>query len=261
MVINLYISLYLESNLGRRQEFNDCLSKNLANTKIEKIYILKEGEFILEKKSEKIVVYDVLNRPTYNTFFEIINKNTSKDDINIVANSDIYFDESIELVKKYLSDKNCFALSRWELTDPPQLFAISASQDSWIFKGPVKSNLNGNFNLGIWGCDNKIAFEISKSGYRLTNPSFSIHSYHMHFSNIRNYESNLEIKGPFSNVVPDSFDSFLKLFQSYLKEDELAVLKLKFRLRRLLKPAIRIGMKISRKLNIKIIFNRLNRLY
>ena len=49
---------------------------------------------------------------------------------------------------------------------------------------PVKYS---DFNLGIPGCDNRIAWELYRAGYKLINPASKIKSYHYHPSDLHNY--------------------------------------------------------------------------
>ena len=85
----------------------------------------------------------------------------------ILCNSDIYFDSSLGYLK-YLKDSECFALSRWNDTlQGSSLYNRKDSQDAWIFKGKIplpECVINGDFELGRLGCDNRILEELHKSG-------------------------------------------------------------------------------------------------
>jgi hypothetical protein len=41
--------------------------------------------------------------------------------------------------------------------------------------------------MGIPGCDNRIAYELNRAGYRLCNPATKVQSIHYHESDIHNY--------------------------------------------------------------------------
>jgi hypothetical protein len=58
----------------------------------------------------------------------------------------------------------------------------------------------GNFTLGMRGCDNRIAAEFEIAGYRVSNPSKSIRSYHVHNSGIRNYTTTDVIPKPYLTI-------------------------------------------------------------
>lgn len=171
MKINLFINFYTDSNAERQKELDLCLSKNKANGYIDNI-IIAEGV-----------------RPTYNQFFSMTRD--YPEDINIIANTDIYFDESLALLKDWKWGQNtCFALSRWDVNESGEaiLWEHPDSQDSWIFYGGVKKHIPfADFTLGVPGCDNAIADRLSQGGYQVLNPAKTIKSMHVHLTNKRNY--------------------------------------------------------------------------
>ncbi len=186
-MVNLFTSYYLDKNPKRQAEIDHCLIENLMNPKIDRVYILT-SEKLQIKDSLKAQVVVINKRETFNDYFEVINIYTKPEDINIIANSDIYFNNTIEL-SITLKSNQCFALSRWEET---KHYNHPDSQDAWIFKGKIKG-IYGDFCLGIPGCDNRIAYEIKNAGYDLSNPSLSIQAFHHHRSQIRNYNRKLHV--------------------------------------------------------------------
>ena len=52
--------------------------------------------------------------------------------------------------------------------------------------------------MGVPACDNRFAYELTKSGYNVLNPAYTIKSYHLHFSN-RNYTEKDRLQG---DVIP-----------------------------------------------------------
>lgn len=186
-MINLFINYYKDDNLERQKEIDFCLNKNLTNPLLN------------------LVVLNNQNRLTYDNFFFVVNKYTGVEDINIIANSDIYFDESIERTS-VLTQKQCFALARWNINHDGTSthFNRSDSQDCWIFRGKI-TDVAGDFFLGYRGCDNRIAYEIQKSGWNISNPSLTIKSYHLHLSNVRNYsvtDNKFLVPGPYLPLYP-----------------------------------------------------------
>ena len=173
-MINLFINPYKADNKHRQAELDYCLDSNESNPLIDRIIPFPD-------------------RMTYSDFFnETANY---PDDINILANTDIYFNETLELIKD-IKENECYAITRSELNNGKvvrfeEKHAYNAeakakhSQDVWAFKGSVK-NVFGNFNLGVPGCDNRIAFEIAKA-YRIKNPCYQIQCIHKHSSQERNY--------------------------------------------------------------------------
>ena len=74
-------------------------------------------------------------RPTYQDFINYINANSNPDDIHIIANTDIYFDKNIEVLKLINLKDTCLALSRWDTADTikPKLYNRNDSQDTLGF--------------------------------------------------------------------------------------------------------------------------------
>jgi hypothetical protein len=206
--VNIFSSFYEEKNYRRKEELNFCLEKNIKNPNIDKIYLFVENGAKYIKKTEKEIIININKRVTYKNFFEVINKLTGEDDINIIVNSDIFFKSNdINLIKNNLTHEKCFALCRYEyLNESTDTFYNKIdSQDSWCFKGHIKfNNMECDFNLGMLGCDNRIAHEISNSGYIITNPSKDIKSYHVHNSRVRYYERIDEqiIQPPYLRLEP-----------------------------------------------------------
>ncbi len=197
-MINLFINYFEHSNQDRKKELEYCVEKNKKNEWIDNIIVVNRGE-----------------RSTYGDFFRAMQPYPK--DVNIIANADIYFDKTIELAIE-IKKNECYALTRWELFNdtimtfdqrhgrpsPPQW-----SQDAWIFRGCVKPenydsveavhNRNQRikipFQLGIPGCDNKIAALLREKGFIVTNPSLSIRAIHFHKNSSRSYPPFQIIKG------------------------------------------------------------------
>jgi hypothetical protein len=194
-MINLFVNYYEEEKVERRQEFDLCMRRNLENPFINFIPI--ESSIRLK----------------YSDFFKIINKYTAVGDINIIANLDIYFDESIALVND-MNSREAFALCRWSTSKQGtiQFENRIESQDAWIFKGTIR-NIHGDFCLGHIGCDNRIAHEIFAAGYKASNPSMSVKIVHVHSSNIRNYKltrtnrKSIEVPPPYRTIEPSNWSN------------------------------------------------------
>ncbi len=179
-MVSLYGSVYEENNFLRREELRNCFLKNKSNKNIDHIHSIDERAV-------------GANRPTYQDFFNLINKNTGEDDINILANSDIFFDEeNIIKIKESIQPHQCFALTRYDIDEHDNAIFLNRrdSQDTWIFKGRVKKVNYADFFMGRPGCDNRIAHELKVVGYDVINPSMTIKSYHLHNSQIKSYDRN-----------------------------------------------------------------------
>jgi hypothetical protein len=183
--------------------------KNLNNHLIDEICLIVDPETKVEDKffkHNKVTIAILKERPRYNDFFLIVNTHSKPEDINIISNSDIFFNDSLKLI--YGIQKNqCYALCRWniDLDNNIAFFDRRDSQDAWIFKGHISPTIDAGFTLGKPGCDNRIAHEIQKAGYLVSNPSLSIQAIHMHNSNVRHFDwDNLDdrIHPPYLLIEP-----------------------------------------------------------
>ena len=224
--IHLYTTFYKEKKSARRQELLSCLEKNLSNATFTKVTIFNEGESISYLEPTKIEEVFIDKRPTYQDFINYINTNSNPDDIHIIANTDIYFDKNIEVLKHINLKDTCLALSRWDTADTikPKLYNRNDSQDTWVFKGPVKQQFKANFPLGVPRCDNKLLFELQEAGYRVLNPAFSIKSFHVHKERhalvYTEVDNIYNLKPPYRYLYPHNLYGYWKTYFFNLKYKE-----------------------------------------
>jgi hypothetical protein len=180
--IRLYTTYYHEKKDYRSRELSTCLHRNLNNAIFKSVTVFNEGGDLNEMDSPKLKIIYISKRPTYQDFLNYINNNSTNNDIHIIANSDIYFDEQVGVLRHLNLDDKCLAISRWDTTESnkPKLYNHNDSQDVWIFKGLIKRTLSADFPLGVPRCDNRLIYELYKSGYEVLNPAFSIKAYHIH---------------------------------------------------------------------------------
>lgn len=180
--IHLYTTFYPEKKQPRLKELHTCLNYNLNNPHIHTLTVWNEGSNLNAFDSPKLKLISINERPTYQDFFNYINREELDNDIHIIANTDIYFDTDIAVLSQLNLDNLCLALSRWDTTETkkPKLYNHNDSQDVWIFKGSIKKQLQANFPLGVPRCDNRLLFEIERAGYKVLNPAFSIKAFHIH---------------------------------------------------------------------------------
>lgn len=190
--MNLFVNYYIDPNEERQKEIDVCLLNNLNNPEIEKVYIF--GEYRNMPYNDnfpnhyKIVPLACNGRPTFKDFFAAINQSTGAHDINIIANSDIYLSRVLWPVLP--THHQCFALTRWDILPDgsEKFYNNSGSQDTWVFRGPIKQVKGADYTQGVAGCDNKIAWDLERAGYRVSNPSLTIKTYHLHNSGVRHYD-------------------------------------------------------------------------
>ena len=135
-------------------------------------------------------------RPTFAEMFAAANWSTAADDVNVIANSDVSFDETLRLAADHLHAGECWALSRDDLHR-------SDSQDAWVFRGPISIPQECDFPPGVPGCDNRLAYLLSRGGYRLSNPCHSVRVHHHHASGLRRYRKGVDVvRGPYLQIHP-----------------------------------------------------------
>jgi len=183
--INLFVQVYDCGDDERQKELDFCLKRN------KELNINGVPYFN---------VIEIKDRLTFNQMFQMTLE--YPDRINIIANSDIFFDETI-LEVRYLRQNECLALSRWDYNNGGAvLFNRKDSQDAWVFNGAVKHNI-GHYHLGIPGCDNKIVWELKQAGYIVSNPSKTIHAIHLHNTQYRTYNKlTPKVPEPYHFIFP-----------------------------------------------------------
>lgn len=204
--IYIFTQFYIPKEAKRIKEVNDTLKNNINNKFVTKVILLNERIYTPAElglsdtsKIEQIVIKD---RLTYTLFFQYAKAFKG---YLLLANSDIFFDETLENIYKTVlsSQKSCFTQLRFEYNK--KLFGPrSDSQDSWLFHSNhlPSPHIMYNFQLGQPGCDNKITFWLLQNGYKIYNEPFRIKTYHMHMSEIRHYSNRDIIPGPYIHPVP-----------------------------------------------------------
>ena len=226
--IHLYTTYYKEDNNYRKNELLTCLQNNISNKAISKIIVFNEGESIAYLEPNKIEEVFIDKRPTYQDFINYINTNSSSDDIHIIANTDIYLDKNIEVLKHINLKDTCLALSRWDTADTikPKLYNHNDSQDVWVFKGPIKHTLQADFPLGVPRCDNRLMYQLQEAGYKVLNPAFSIKSFHVHEGQralvYTEEDNSYNIKPPYGYLYPHNLYGFWQtLYFSHKHQEKL----------------------------------------
>lgn len=173
----------------RNLEFKHCIVKNIDNTSIDKIVIFFEGYSELLSKSvefdymqnSKVVVIAVDFFPNFSVLFDYANDNF-KHEIVMIANADIYFDETLAKVNKVrFKDNMMLFLTRYMFDYGDVRLQNKGSFDSYIFKSPIKP-FYGDIRQGVYGCDSYLLQKAIEAEIKVFNPALSIKSYHHHFN-------------------------------------------------------------------------------
>jgi len=199
----------------RFNEIKECLARNASCTNIDRIVLLNETDLSQHwkqmKGAEKITQIIISQRLTYANFLQFVYDTVPSNVFVMLANADIYFksDSLLYLWKIDMRDR-CLALLRWDDNgEEPVLFGPRAdSQDAWIFSSnTIKSKKWPyelfNFPLGRMGCDNAFAGHLLRNHIVLHNPAMSFKIYHMHSSEVRDYDKKAFIRADlFVNLCP-----------------------------------------------------------
>lgn len=195
------VAPYFKANDRRRQrELDECLARNIENSLIDRIILLIDDGARVPCRSGKVEVRYLTRRPTYRDWLDVIEETDLRDPV-LLANSDIYFDETVGLLHDVLYDARAFvALSRWEVKgdDIYRHRNPHWSQDAWALRpenvdlGQLRTRLD--FMLGVPRCDNKVAYVFATSGWAVRNPCDYIKSYHLHESELRSYDKRADAR-------------------------------------------------------------------
>jgi len=192
----LFVQWYIDEETKEARQL--CLSKNLENQYIDKIHVFCETNAYDDllnsiKKHHKIQVSFIQKRLSYYAWMKHANKHYTKD-IKILANSDIYFDETLKLLSIQSFNKHTlFLITRKDLnkngeivpscdyygdTSRPTNFLYS--QDVWIYQSKLKGDINTfNLELGIENCDRLFKSNLSQEKIQTVNLFPKINAIHV----------------------------------------------------------------------------------
>ena len=212
ILVNQY---FVSSFLQRKEEIDETIKRNSIHPTFEKYIILLEKEedrVVLEQLiavDEHIEVINVGKRTNYADIFRFLSERKDLfDKVCIYTNADIYFDDTIKELKR-VTDKQFICLSRREIDvngQPVEMatHVATGSQDLWAFVNPVVDKLIDvtNFVNGHWGCENRLAYEAMKLGYKLFNPYYTVKIYHNHRSQQGRPPESVRLRGNYIALVP-----------------------------------------------------------
>jgi glycosyltransferase involved in cell wall biosynthesis len=202
---------YFDSYPERQAELDFCLQQNLQNPLITKIILFLDSSLstlqIDELQHSKIESICCSRRCTYQDFLDYANKYL-QGEIVIISNTDIFFDETLELLEGHDLSNKFLSILCWEVVEIGELIIHSqlrvtiSSQDVWVFRAPLKPFI-ACFPLGKPGSDNRIVFEAQTVGLIVTNPAFSIRSHRLHLTDCRNDNLQERVPAPYLFIPPN----------------------------------------------------------
>lgn len=191
----LITSIYETGNDIRDMEFVKCLTNNKNNPYINKIILAFEGDRgSLYEIVKEDITHQINTRPSFDDLINLYDGN----DIVILANADIYFDNTIQLVNDLELNNTLIMLTRKNLINgklrPQTNDEMVACADVWIYKSPTK--INCDCQVGVAYCDGKISAYAHRDGFKVLNYSKSINAIHIHKKGYKNSQRrNRRYKG------------------------------------------------------------------
>ena len=211
----VFTQFFKHKDAKRFKEIKECLIKNCACPHIDKIVLINEKDYTSDFSSipgsKKIEQFVSGRRLTYANFLQYVNDMVPTNVFTVLCNADIYFGDSLLDLHKINMEDKMLGLLRWDVdTDgEAKIFGPRAdSQDTWIFlSDSIKSRKwdynKFNFQLGQAGCDNAFAGYILRQKFLISNPAVSFKTFHLHNTNIRNYDKKDYIKADvYINLAP-----------------------------------------------------------
>ena len=206
MNIHLIQNYYV--NPKREKELLHCLEKNNANPYLTRSILLVEVysepiRLALGHLDKATVMATGRDRESYRHIFEVAAKKVPAGDLVILANLDIFFDDSLKYLERFTGWQNTvMALTRWNCqpNGRSRPFRVDNSQDVWIWRTPLNSSgMEADFCLGEPGCDNRIAFELARN-YRVINPCKTIKCHHYHPFECPDYTATAKVPPPYKTL-------------------------------------------------------------
>lgn len=207
MSFPLIVQSYLSSNEARNEELFRAVNNNLRNPWIESILFMadpnsksqymKAIDPIYHKKihfitmSRRCKYSDMLQQANHWYFRRVV----------IMANTDIYFDETLNEIDTIDMNGKFLAITRQE-PDKKNGWVLfggdnpEQTQDVWIVRAPV--TINAPIELGRPGCENMFANAAKTAKLEVLNPALSVKCYHEHASDIRSWrEEKDRVRGTY----------------------------------------------------------------
>jgi hypothetical protein len=176
-VLSVLIQYCNDPRPDRMAEYDECVSRNLANPHVKAVHNLVEPTVKVPdvfSRHPRYVEHRVDRWLTYRTAFDYANA-ALPDEIVALVNLDIFLDPDSDWPRAEAmlrGSKTVFCQSRTEYSpdgstykDPAfAALAFATTQDGWIFKTPLDVP-DCDFEIGTLGCDNAIADRLMRSGY------------------------------------------------------------------------------------------------
>lgn len=204
-MMTLLVGHYREPNPARACEYATALATNCENRHIERIFVFLEDDSPLWFSHPKVQTLPSRQRVKFAQLFAFGNRELAGKTC-IIANSDIYFDDTLRELRGYDLTGKLLALSRWETVNGKVEYnGLQWSQDAWIFRAPIVP-ITCDFPLGILACDTRLNHEARAAGLEVLNPCKTVRAIHLHTSAVRNYTLATRLQGKEAWVTPQALN-------------------------------------------------------
>jgi len=194
MKIKLYTPFYNDSAADRHLENLTCLQNNVTNTLIDEVVLfVDDPEPYLKFAGSKVhLVTTKEPRPTYQDFLD--HAQLEKEEcLVIMANTDIYFDSTLEHLQGIDWTNLLVCLTRRDVMNDGRsaLSEHYQSSDAWIIKAPCKP-FDCPIKLGRMHCESTFLAIAQNAGYKLVNGGLTVAAQHLHRTQKRNYDPSVD---------------------------------------------------------------------
>ncbi|OQR99788.1 hypothetical protein ACHHYP_04417, partial [Achlya hypogyna] len=208
-LVHLIVQYFTASSSARQAELAASLRRNVANAHIASVHVLVESAADVHRVDEAtrdlhprhLHIHVLGRRLRFRDAFAYANALPPA--VWIVANADVYFDASVELLQTtplpqrhvrslvVRSNTDVVALTRWEIgTDGKLVFYPRIdSQDAWVFATPLPPHLVRDMAvpLGYPRSDSHLAYRLGKWNYGVSNWGLFVRAVHLHATQERSY--------------------------------------------------------------------------
>jgi hypothetical protein len=166
-----------------------CLYKNLANPTLDSVVLFLDDPYFQNIFGEKLVPVPLNRRLAYNDWLDYSQQHYPHD-INILANSDIFLNETLARVDLLQWDNTVHVLSRRDVTktgnvrrstvtyDGDTLCNPTWSQDCWMYSGALPK-LTKTIYIGVMHCENHFRADLQKQSVTFNNITGRVDCFHV----------------------------------------------------------------------------------
>ncbi|NEP77964.1 MAG: glycosyltransferase [Okeania sp. SIO3B3] len=210
---NLITVLHSESNIDRTLEYLICIHNNYYHPNIGEIHVFydtsKDEKYSVclnyLKKKKGIILNQVSGQPSYKQLWEYANTFASNNRV-IIANPDVYFNETLGLLQDVVLTNTCLTLTGWKVKTNGDLelplnqnkLPNYLSTDAWIFTVPFEINFDRKLSFETSYGLSLLKHQLYKKKAKIYNPCLdiqicklnnAIESYEKDSKNLNNLDS------------------------------------------------------------------------